>query len=166
MTHPLYGGNNPSILIFNMDTDGNPYETIDLLTIGAGNPTCLTYIPRDNDFATVFEDSQTSLTIVNRAGQLVRSVDLAPKRVQVIRSVAFFNPGHPSGGQFLIHAQPGRRLLVTDFELNVLGEFDAYPTLGLTRLGFYDLAAITSGKYAGAFAIYGDSGALVIFSIK
>jgi hypothetical protein len=158
-----------SILIYNMDdTDGIPDETVELSGLGLGDPTCLTYIPGRQYFAVAFSNSDSSLTIVNRNGTgVIESVDFAPIGVEVIRSVAFFNPSHPSGGQFLIHAEPGRRVLITDFSLNVLGEFDAYPTLGLTRLdNYYDVVAITSGKYAGAFGMYGDSGELVIFSIK
>jgi hypothetical protein len=45
-------------------------------------------------------------------------------------------------------------------------EFDAYSELGLSRIAYYDLVAITSGKYAGDFAMFGDSGELVVFRIQ
>ena len=126
-----------------------------------------TYIPDTQEFAISFRTSVTRLTIVNRDGtSVVRDIDFAPIGVQMVRSVAFFNPSHPTGGQFLIHVEPGRRVLITDFNLNVLSEFDAYSALGFTRIGENDLAAITSGIYAGAFAMIGDTGELVVFTIK
>ena len=163
--HFFGGGADPSILIFGK-TGGSPIETIDLTHLDFGLPRPVTYIPGTDQFAVSFSNRPTFVDIVDRSGDLIDSFDLADMGVTEVRAVVHADSGLPRGGRFLINAAPGRRVLIADSSMNVVGEFDAYSEFGLTRIQFYDLVAITSGKYAGTFGIIGDSGELIIFSIK
>ena len=166
--HYFSGRTDPSISVFDK-TGGSPIGTIDLADLadlGFGVPGPLTYIPDTDRFAVSFSNRQSFLDIVDRSGELKGSYDLADMGVTEVRAVVYADSGLPRGGRFLINAAPGRRVLIADSSLNVVGEFDAYSELGLTRINYYDLVAITSGKYAGAFGMIGDSGELVIFSMK
>ena len=145
---------------------GSPIETIDLTQLGYGIPRPVTYIPGTDQFATSFSNRPTFLDIVDRSGNLIDSFDLADLGVTEVRAVVYADSGLPRGGRFLINAAPGRRVLIADSSMNVVGEFDAYSEFGLTRIWFYNLVAVTSGEYAGTFGIIGDSGELIIFSIK
>ena len=155
----------PTILIFDRE-GGSPNETV-VITDDRGSLSSVTYIPGTNQFAITFIDFPTILKIVDRGGGSVGSEhDFADIGVTSIQAVAYADSGLPGGGRFLINAAPGRRVLIADSSLNVVGEFDAYSELGLSRTKIYSLVAITSGEFAGAFGMIGDSGELVIFSIK
>ena len=152
---------------------GSPNETI-VVTDDREFLASVTYLSDKDQFAITFSSVQTSdpptiLQIVDiiDGEPVVRSErDFADIGLTEVRAVAYAESGLPGGGRFLINAAPGRRVLIADSSLKVVGEFDAYSELGLSRILSYDLVAITSGKYAGAFGVFGDSGELVIFSIK
>lgn len=151
------------------DNGGNLVETIDLspaaVGTGLGAPNGVTYIPSTNQFAVRFNApaEQHRIRIIPRTGGApVRTIDLGIGASTVI-GMAYFNPSHPSGGQFLLNVSPGR-LLVTDFNGNFISEFNARVKLDVMNPG--DLSSITTGPQAGAFAILDiDSAAVVLFRL-
>lgn len=157
-----------SLLLY--DNGGNLVETIDLSPAavgpGLGSPNGVAYIPSTNQFAVRFNGpggEQRRIRIIARTGGApVRTIDLGPGSSTII-GLAFFNPSHPSGGQFLLNVSPGR-LLVTDFNGNFISEFNARVKLDVMIAG--DLSSITTGPQAGAFAILDiDNAAVVVFSL-
>jgi hypothetical protein len=98
---------------------------------------------------------------VNRNGTLVRSIDI------VGGSPAYFDPSDPSGGKLLFGATTIIGIataVVMDFNGNILSTFDPVATLGN---GWAEVTAISTGKYAGAFAALGAVfPEIVIFKIN
>lgn len=81
-----------------------------------------------------------------------------------ITAATFFNPAHPSGGQFLVIDGPTNTAVVTDFAGAVLDKFSIRDTLGL--LTPTAVTAITTTRDAGAFAISnGENSELVVFRL-
>jgi len=135
------------------EPDGDELERISLASLG-GSPDHFTYIEQTDEFAVVLRGAAQDhkLRIVSRDGVLRRTLDLSPQGVIAIVSVASFNPGHPSGGQFLAIGNPitdGRRAYVLDFDGNVGRQFPYREALRARHIG--DVDAITSGPNAGAF---------------
>lgn len=69
----------------------------------------------------VNEAGKATLFILNRTRQLVPTMDLSGTGIRSIVALTFFNPSHPSGGQFFIvdGPPPGGEIVnlafVTDF---------------------------------------------------
>lgn len=163
VAHP----NDPrAILLFK--NDGTLDSQINLSSLGLGAPQSLDFIPSTNQFAVRFNRpadpaEARRLRILSRTGTLERTIDLTCTGTQVVGGFAFFNPSHPSGGQFMVIGSAGR-IIITDFNGNLLSEFNAFVKLGLLTQG--DISAITTGPQAGAFAIVdSSSGELVIFTL-
>ncbi|HEY0321153.1 MAG TPA: hypothetical protein VGC66_09385 [Pyrinomonadaceae bacterium] len=155
-----------AILLFK--TDGTLDSQINLTSLGLGAPTSIAFIPSTNQFAVRFNRpvdpaEARRLRILSRTGTLDRTIDMTCTGTQSISGVAFFNPSHPSGGQFIFIAT-SNRIVVTDFNGNLVREFNAFVKLGLLTPN--DLSAITTGTQAGAFAITdGSAGELVVFTL-
>jgi hypothetical protein len=121
------------------------------------------YIPTTAQFAVRLGGQPSRVKIYSRAGVFAREFDLAPYGVTAAVAFAYFNPGHASGGQFLIIADQ-TRALITDFNGNLLGEFNIREKLGLLRPS--GVAAITTGNQAGAFSMVdSDNNEIVIFRL-
>jgi hypothetical protein len=91
------------------------------------------------------------------------TIDLAPTGLTAFGAVEFFNPAHSTGGQFLVFGN-GYRAVVADFNGHQISEFNYREKLG--TLGASDLAYITNGPNAGAFAMLdGANSELVIFTL-
>ena len=149
------------------DHAGAVVERINIAAIGAPG-SAFTYIPTTREFAVRVATSPSKLKILTRAGTLAREIDLSPTGLNFIGAVAYFNPSHPSGGQFLIAGSPffgdGTRAIVTDFNGNLISEFDYRDALGL--LDVAGLSPITTGPQAGAFsAIDQDGSEIVVFRL-
>jgi WD40 repeat protein len=153
--------NNPrGLLLF--DQQGKPAGQIN--TQALGNPLIVSYIPTTREFVVVFSNQRTRLSVLSRLGTLSRVIDLAPEGVERINAVTFFNPSHPSGGQFLVIDSTTNTGVVTDFVGTKLSKFDVRETLQL--LSPTAVASISTGPEAGAFAIAnGESSEIVIFRL-
>jgi hypothetical protein len=148
------------------DNGGAPVELIDVSAIGGlGQPVKIGYLPPTREFAIVEGSQPHRLKILTRSGLLAREIDLAPLGVTSIAAFAYFNPQHPSGGQFLIFANPDRAI-VTDFDGQPLREFDFGRELGVRAVA--GATAITNGPFAGAFAVIESafSARLVVFALR
>lgn len=146
--------------------DGALVETIDIPAIGGiGRPFSIAYIPPTREFVVVEQAQLSKLKIMARTGALAREIDLAPIGINSITAVAYFNPLHPSGGQFLIFGSAGRAV-ITDLNANVVSEFDFREELGLMFVA--GASAITNGPLAGAFTALEsiDSARFVVFTLK
>lgn len=134
----------------------------------AGNIRGVEYIPATQQFAARLGQSLLLVRILSRAGSVVRLIDFTPTGLKAVGGVAYFNSSHPSGGQFLVleaDAGAGRhRAVVTDFDGNLLGEFDCREKLGV--LAATDLAHVSTGPQAGAFSLVDfDSSEIVVFNL-
>ena len=157
-----------AILLFNKL--GALEETIDVSAVGS--PVAVAYIPTTNQFAVRVNEAGKAamLFILSRTGQLVRTLDLSGTGIRSIVALAFFNPGHPSGGQFFIVDGPpaGGEILnlafVTDFNGQPLMKVDYRGELGV--LTPVDVSTITTGPDAGSLAIIDrSSNELVVFAL-
>jgi len=147
------------------DNNGTVVERIDISAIaGIGRPFKIAYIPPTREFVVVEETQRSKLKILTRTGALAREINLAPIGINFIGAVVYFNHLHPSGGQFLIFASPGRAV-ITDFAGNPASEFDFRAELGLTFVS--GASAITNGPLAGAFTALESavSAHLVVFTL-
>lgn len=161
-----------AILLFR--NDGTLHSQIDLspasLGQNLGGLISVAYIPSTNQFAVRFNGvganpfpERRKLRIISRTGALERTIDLSCTGTQGIAGLDYFNPADPSGGQFIIIGSAGR-VLITDFNGNLLREFNSRVKLGL--FSPIDLAAITTGPQAGAFSVVDSgSGEMVIFRL-
>lgn len=159
--------NNPrGILLFN--EQGQPAGTVD--TSGFGAPRGLGYIPTTREFVLAFRDPNDAsiarkLFVLARDGALSRIIDLTAAGVTRVAAVAFFNPQHPSGGQFLVIDGQDNMGIVTDFTGTKLDKFSIRETLKL--LNPIDVTAITSGSDAGALAIANaENSEVVVFRLN
>ena len=159
----------PAIALYNLS--GQEVEQINLAAFGSF-PLAMTYLPQVDQFAVVFRGAtrDQKIVILSRTGAFVREIDLAAQGINQIVTLTPFNPQHPSGGQFLIfgsRSQDANRAVVTDFQGNVLSEFNYRETFGL--LTVMDAATITTGPQAGAFAVLNgsnDNWEVVIFKLQ
>lgn len=153
--------NNPRGLLF-FDKEGQPAGQIS--TQALGNPQIVSYIPTTQEFAVVFGAQQTTISILTRAGALSRTINLAPLGVGRIGTLTFFNPQHPSGGQFLLTDRNTNTGLVIDFQGNKATKFEIRDTLQI--LSPTAVTAITTGPDAGAFAFAnGETSEVVVFRL-
>lgn len=158
--------NNPRGIIF-FDLTGQPAGQID--TRALGTPQVISYIPPTREFVLVFRDAQdatkrSKLFVLSRQGAVSRVIDLAPAGVARITAAAFFNPQHPTGGQFFVTEGDRNTAFVTDFNGAVLDKFSVRDSFGL--LSPNAATAITTGPEAGALAlINGETSELVVFRL-
>lgn len=152
-----------AILLY--DNSGSLVEQLSL--VPNQRPGAITYIPTTAQFGVRVAAELQKLRIYSRTGALVRTIDLSSIGVTTIVGVAFFNPSHPSGGQFLIidNSLTNDRAVITDFNGNLLGEFNYRSALGLPTPT--DVSAITTGPQAGAFSMVdAEAGEIVIFRLN
>jgi len=162
-----------AVLLFR--NDGTLDSQIDLspasLGQNFGGLIGIAYIPTTNQFALRFQGAgpnplaeRRKLRIISRTGALVRTIDLSCTGTGGVAGLDYFNPTDPSGGQFIILGSSGR-VLVTDFNGNLVREFNGRVKLGL--LTPTDIAAITTGPQAGAFSVVDNSsGEIVVFRLN
>ncbi len=151
------------------NTDGSWHELLRLRkadgSIDSGQPGLVEYIAPVHRFAVRFMETTElkKVKFYERDGTFAGEIDLAPLGIAFVGSLAYFNPDHPSGGEFLLFANDGRAL-IADLQGTVIDEFD-YRQLGLWSP--MDLAAITTGPQAGAFAVVDfDTCELIVFRLS
>lgn len=172
--------NDRAILLFN--TNGTLNSQISLspasLGLNPGQPLALAYLPVTNEFVVAFAGAPPNqllerlmLRVISRSGTLVRTIDLTPTGTAGVGAIEYFEDPQGGGGRLLLVAAFGR-MIVTDLNgnsrtpnMSLLGEFNSRVKLGLITRA--DVAAITSGPLAGAFAIVdGSGGEVVIFRLN
>ena len=168
-----------AIVLFN--ANGTPKSEINLSAAALGQnfgpPLAFAYLPGTDEFAVVFNGTPATavlerqkLRIISRAGALVRTIDLQATGAASIAAVEYFEDPDGGGGRLMFMSAFGR-VFVTDLDGNSrdangvpFGEFNSRVKFGLITRN--DLAAITSGPLAGAFAITDNSGGeIVIFRL-
>jgi hypothetical protein len=137
------------------ESGGSLREVIDASAIGGlGRPASIDYVPRTREFVLIESTQTDKLKFLTRDGVLAREIDLALD----VAALAYFNPRHPSGGQFLIIGvddADAYRAVVTDFAGKPISEFDPRKELGLTFVA--DVSAVTLGPLTVAFAALEDT---------
>jgi catechol 2,3-dioxygenase-like lactoylglutathione lyase family enzyme len=134
------------------DNDGVLVELINASAIGGiGRPLDIAYIAPTREFVVVEQTQRGRLKVLTRSGTLAREIDLAPAGLAGVDALTYFNPLHPSGGQFLIigRGDGAYRAVVTDFQGNAIREFNPREKLGLSFVT--GLCAVTTGPKAGLF---------------
>jgi hypothetical protein len=143
------------------DTSGNLTGTIDIFWVGFQR--FVEFIAPTDEFAVCSDDRPGRIEILSRSGDWIRTIDLSSTGITTIWGLAFFNPDHPSGGQFLVNERYTRRGIVIDFDGNPLYEIDLSDVS--INLG-YHLSSVSSGPWAGALAgLDGDNSNIVIFTL-
>lgn len=176
MTH----GNPRAIVLFNSNGTFNSQIDLSPAALGQnlGGPAGITYIPTTDEFVVAFNGAgndpnravvRRTLYVLSRSGALVRTLDLAATGTGGIGGLDYYVDA--SGNErFIILASAGR-VITTDLNGNsrnssgfVMFEFNSRVKLGM--VGRVDIAAITTGPLAGAFAIIENKGSeVVIFRI-
>jgi len=177
-----FGGPNVrAILLFN--TNGTPNSQINLgpaaLGQNFGQPLALAYLPGTNEFVVGFGGApgpgqaleRLRLRVISRAGALVRTIDIAGTGTGGVHGLEYFEDSQGGGGRLLLISAFGR-MIVTDLDGNSrtpdgipFGEFNSRVKFGVITRN--DVAAITSGPLAGAFAIADSNGGeVVIFRLN
>jgi hypothetical protein len=171
--------NQRAILLFNLDGTLNSQISLSPASLGQnlGQPQGLTYLPGTDEFVVTFSGvppnqglERQRLRVFSRGGALVRTIDVSATGTGGIGGIEYFEDPQGGGGRFMMLSAAGR-VLITDLNGNsrnadgfLLGEFNNRVKLGLITRS--DLAAITSGPLAGAFAITdGSGGEVVIFRL-
>jgi hypothetical protein len=151
--------NPPALLLY--DDQGRPVEEVDIPS-SIGTPAAVTYLPTTREFVLRVAQQPATLFFLSRKGaNVIRKVDLQPAGVRAVLSLAFFNPQHPTGGQFLV-LDVLNHVVITDLNGTKLGEFEARKALNVVRS--VAVSAITTGPDAGAFAITDpDNSEIVVF---
>lgn len=170
-------GPNSAILLFNLNGTLNREISLGASSLGQnfGTPFGLAYLPDSDEFVVSFSGTQSTraleqqrLRVISRAGSLVRTIDLSATGAIGIGGIEYFEDPQEGGGRLLVMSATGR-VFVTDLNGNsrnpdgsLLREFNSRVKLGL--ITSIDIAAITSGPLAGAFAIVDrPGGEIVIF---
>jgi hypothetical protein len=173
------GPANRAILLFNLNGTFHSQISLSPTSLGQnfGEAVSLTYLPVTNEFVVgfngvpgpdqVFERRRTR--VISRTGALVRAIDFSSTGTAGIGGIEYFEDS-VGAGRFLVLGGIGR-VFITDLDGNsrnadgfLFGEFNLRVKLGLITRN--DIAAITSGPLAGAFAIVdGSGGEVVIFRL-
>lgn len=167
-----------AILLFNLNGTLNSQISLGPASLGQnfGQPFTLAYLPATDEFAVGFNGQpgpdqileRRRLRVISRTGSLVRTIDFSATGTTNIGGVEYFEDS--GAGRLLILGGIGR-VFVTDLDGNsrnadgfLFREFNNRVKLGLLTRS--DIAAITSGPLAGAFAIVdGSGGEIVIFRL-
>jgi hypothetical protein len=177
-----FGGPNArAILLFNTNGTLNSQISLTPTSLGQnfGQPLALAYLPGSDEFVVGFVGvpgpgqalERTRLRVISRTGTLVRTIDIAATGSGGVNGLEYFEDSHGGGGRLLLLSAFGR-IIVTDLDGNSrdanmvpLGEFNSRVKFGLMTRN--DVAAITSGPDAGAFAIADSNGGeVVIFRLN
>jgi hypothetical protein len=172
-------GNQRAILLFNLDGTLNSQISLSAASLGQnlGQPVGLAYLPASDEFVVSFNGvppdqgfERQRLRVFSRAGALVRTIDISATGTSGVGAIEYFQDAQSSEGRLMLLS--GSRVIITDLNGNsrnadgfLLGEFNSRVKFGLiTRT---DIAAITSGPLAGAFAVTdGSGGEVVIFRLN
>lgn len=175
------GANDRAVLLFNTNGTLNSQISLSPASLGQnfGQPLLIAYLPATDEFVVGFTGApgpdqffeRTRLRVISRAGTLVRTIDLAATGAGGVNGVEYFEDPQGGGGRLLLISAFGR-MIVTDLNGNsrrpdgaLFREFNSRVKLGLITRN--DLAAITSGPLAGAFAIVDSNGGeVVIFRLN
>jgi hypothetical protein len=170
-----------AILLFNLDGTLNSQVSLGPASLGQnfGQPLTLAYLPVTDEFAVGFNGvpgpdqvfERRRIRVVSRTSTLVRTIDFSSTGTAGLAGIEYFEDAEGGGGRFIVLGGVGR-VFITDLDGNsrdangfLFGEFNLRVKLGLiTR---HDIAAITSGPLAGAFAITDSSGGeIVVFRLN
>jgi hypothetical protein len=170
------GPNDRAILLFNVNGTLNSQISLSPASLGQnfGQPLALAYLPGTDEFVVGFGGvpgpgqalERLRLRVISRTSTLVRTIDLAGTGTGGFNGVEYFEDPQGGGGRLLLLAAFGR-MIVTDLDGNsrrpdgvLFGEFNSRVKFGLISRN--DVAAITSGPLAGAFAMVDSSGGEVV----
>jgi hypothetical protein len=171
-------GNQRAILLFNVNGTFNSEISLSPASLGQnlGGPQALAYLPGSDEFVVSFSGAppnqgleRPKLRVFSRAGALVRTIDISATGTGGVAALEFFQDQLSGEGRLIMLS--GGRVFVTDLTGNsrnpdgfLLREFNSRVKFGLITRS--DIAAITSGPLAGAFAIAdGSGGEVVIFRL-
>jgi len=112
-------------------------------------PALIEHLPTTNEFAVHTMTDATRVQIFTRNGSFVRSFDPRPEDVASVGSFAYFTSADGSGR--LLFIMGNDQGAVTDLNGHILKTFNWREALGLIEP--HELAYMTSGPYAGAFAV-------------
>jgi len=110
----------------------------------------VTYIAPFDQLAMRFLPGTGIRIIDAQTGADVRSIDLTSLGINVFTGMAYFNPKHPTGGEFLLFRAADHTAFVLDFNGQLLHTFDTASTLGLSLSG--SVTAIQTSIGCGMFA--------------
>lgn len=173
-----FPGNQRAILLFNLDGTLNSQISLTAASLGQnlGPPAGLAYLPGSDEFVVSFNGvppnqgfERQRLRVFSRAGALVRTIDVSATGTGGIGAIEYFQDALSGEGRLMLLS--GGRVVITDLNGNsrngdgfLLGEFNSRVKFGLITRS--DIAAITSGPLAGAFAVTdGNGGEVVIFRL-
>lgn len=171
-------GNQRAILLFNLDGTLNSQISLTAASLGQnlGQPAGLAYLPGSDEFVVSFNGlppnqgfERQRLRVFSRAGALVRTIDISATGTGGVGAIEYFQDA--LSGEDRLMLLSGSRVIITDLNGNsrngdgfLLGEFNSRVKFGLITRS--DIAAITSGPLAGAFAVTdGSGGEVVIFRL-
>jgi hypothetical protein len=175
------GPNVRAILLFNTNGSLNSQISLGPASLGQnfGQPLALAYLPGTEEFVVGFGGApgpgqaleRLRLRVISRTGTLVRTIDLAGTGTGGINGLEYFDDPQGGGGRLLLISAFGR-MIITDLDGNSrtsdgvpFGEFNSRVKFGLITRN--DVAAITSGPLAGAFAMVDSNGGeVVIFRLN
>jgi hypothetical protein len=175
------GANDRAILLFNATGTLNSQISLSPTSLGQnfGQPLALAYLPITDEFVVGFGGvpgpdqafERLRLRVISRAGTLVRTIDLTGTGTAGVNGLEYFVDPQSGDGRFLLISAFGR-MIVTDLDGNSrsangipFGEFNIRVKFGLITRN--DVAAISSGPDAGAFAIVDSNGGeVVIFRLN
>jgi hypothetical protein len=171
-------GNQRAILLFNLDGTLSSQISLSPASLGQnlGPPSGLAYLPDSDEFVVSFNGlppnqgfERQKLRVFSRAGALVRTIDISATGNGGVGALEYFEDPQSSEGRLMMFS--AGRVIITDLNGNsrnadgfLLREFNSRVKFGLITSS--DIAAITSGPLAGAFAISdGSGGEIVIFRL-
>ena len=171
-------GNQRAILLFNINGTLNSEISLTPASLGQnlGQPVGFTYLPGSDEFVVSFNGAPPNqglerqrLRVISRAGALVRTIDISATGTGGVGALEYFQDPQSAEGRLMLVS--GGRVIITDLNGNsrngdgfLLGEFNNRVKFGLITRS--DIAAITSGPLAGAFAIAdGSGGEVLIFRL-
>jgi hypothetical protein len=173
--------NSRAILLFNSNGTLNSQISLSPAALGQnlGGPLSLAYIPTTNEFVVGFNGvngdpgqpaERRRLRVFSRTGSLVRTIDITATGSHGVSAVEYFEDPNGGGGRLMLLGSAGR-VIITDLNgdsRNAQGlgffEFNIRAKLGLITRN--DIAAITTGPLAGAFAVTdANGGEVVIFRL-
>ena len=175
------GANVRAILLFNTNGTLNSQISLSPTSLGQnfGQPVSLAYLPGTDEFVIGFAGvpgpgqalERLRLRVISRTGTLVRTIDIAGTGTAGVNGVEYFEDPQSGNGRLLLISAFGR-MIVTDLDGSPrnpdgipFGEFNVRVKFGLITRN--DVAAITSGPDAGAFAIIdANGGEVVIFRLN
>jgi hypothetical protein len=171
-------GNQRAIVLFNINGTLNSEISLTPVSLGQnfGPPQGIAYLPGSDEFVVAFSGAppnqgleRQKLRVISRAGALVRTIDISATGTGGVGALEYFQDPQSAEGRLMLIS--GGRVIITDLNGNsrngdgfLLGEFNNRVKFGLMTRS--DIAAITSGPLAGAFAIAdGSGGEIVIFRL-